>query len=131
MLTPRVGESVRCLAAKARLCVDAARRWDFAGALFDQQESLSTEKLYAIAAPFMPRKALDACIASDATRRALEEDVRLAAPYEPDATPIVAVNGRRGTSFGPFLYAMILAGGNGAHPAFRALPAPNPQAHLH
>ncbi len=30
-----------------------------------------------------------------------------------------------------FLYAMVLTGGVDTHPAFAALPAPNPQAHIH
>ena len=54
-----------------------------------------------------------------------------AAQYDSDGTPIVAVNGRRGTSYGPFLYAMILTRGNAEHPAFDALPPGNPAAHLH
>ena len=44
---------------------------------------------------------------------------------------MVVVNGRRGTSVGPFLYAMVLTGGAGANPAFDALPPPNPRARLH
>ena len=70
-------------------------------------------------------------MASDATRRALEEDAQLARGFDPDGTPIVAVNGRRGTSFGPYLYAMVLTGGDPRHPAFASLPPPNPDAHLH
>ena len=54
-----------------------------------------------------------------------------AALFDSDGTPIVAVNGRRGTSYGPFLYAMILTQGDGENPAFDVLPAGNPAAHLH
>ena len=67
-----------------------------------------------------------ACIASPATRSTLERDLEAAAPFESDGTPIVAVNGRRGTSYGPFLYAMILTQGEGENPAFDVLPAGNP-----
>jgi len=57
--------------------------------------------------------------------------VALAAAYDPDGTPIVAVNGRHATSFAPFLYAIVLTKGSPDHPAFAGLPPPNPNAHLH
>ena len=47
-----------------------------------------------------------------------------------DGTPLVLVNGRKATSFPPFLYAMVLTGGRTDHPAFATLPAANPSAHL-
>ena len=40
-------------------------------------------------------------------------------------TPIVIVNGREGTPAPPFLYAMVLAGGNADLPAFSKLPPPH------
>ncbi len=123
--------SVRCLAARAALCIPGEQSWKFSGELFASQEGLTTEKVYAVAGEYLPRRDLEACMASDATRRALEEDVRLARFFDPDGTPIVAVNGRRGTSFGPYLYAMVLTGGELRHPAFASLPPPNPDAHLH
>jgi serine/threonine-protein kinase len=131
MLQPRPEESVRCIAAKARICLEGENGFAYAGALFESQKTLSVDKVYALAAPYMPRPALEACIASAATRGKLEADVAAASPYEPDGTPIVVVNGRRGTSFGPFLYAMVLTKGSSTHPAFDTLPAPNPRAHLH
>jgi hypothetical protein len=74
---------------------------------------------------------MEACMASPATRGRLEEDAILGSRFDADGTPIVAVNGKKGTSFGPFLYAIVLARGDAGHPAFRGLPAPNPQAHIH
>jgi serine/threonine-protein kinase len=123
--------SVRCLAARATLCIPGEQGWKFSGELFASQQGLTTEKVYAVAGEYLPRRDLEACMASDATRRALEEDVQLARGFDPDGTPIVAVNGRRGTSFGPYLYAMVLTGGEVRHPAFASLPPPNPDAHLH
>lgn len=123
--------SLSCLAAKASLCITGDKGWTFAGELFANQKSLTEEKIYALAQPHITRKELDACLASEATAKALEEDIRLAEAFDPDGTPIVAVNGRRGTSFGPYLYAMILTLGEAHHPAFSTLPAPNPDAHLH
>jgi len=62
---------------------------------------------------------------------ALAQDVGAAARFDSDGTPIVAVNGRKGTSFAPFLCAMVLTRGNADHPAFAALPPGDPGAHLH
>ena len=131
LLPPREGASVRCLAARARICVQGPRAWDFAGDLFAERRDLTPAKVLALGAHYMPKEQLEACVASEPTRHALAEDIRLARPYDPEGTPIVAVDGRRGTSFGPFLYAMILTGGEARHPAFRALPPPNPEAHIH
>ena len=129
---PRKGDDVRCVAAAARICMEpSGREPEFAGALFARQQGLNREAVFEIAAPYMPREKLAACVASPLTRGQLEQDVAAAAQYDSDGTPIVAVNGRRGTSFGPFLYAMILTRGNAEHPAFDALPPGNPAAHLH
>lgn len=123
--------SVRCLAAKAALCVPADQAWTFTGRLFENQQGLTAEKVYDLASPYLGREKLEACLASEATRRALEQDIQLARSFDPDGTPIVAVNGRRGTSFGPYLYAVVLTRGEVRHPAFAALPPANPNAHLH
>jgi protein-disulfide isomerase len=126
------GDDVRCVAAAARICIEpSGREPEFAGALFARQQGLNREAVFEVAAPYMPREKLAACVASPQTRGQLEQDVAAASQYDSDGTPIVAVNGRRGTSFGPFLYAMILTRGNAEHPAFDALPPGNPAAHLH
>jgi len=126
------GDDVRCVAALARICVEpTGREPEFTGALFARQKGLNREAVFEIAAPFMPREKLAACIASPSARAALDQDLAAASAFDSDGTPIVAVNGRRGTSFGPFLYAMILTKGNPEHPAFDALPPGNPSAHLH
>jgi serine/threonine-protein kinase len=132
LLRPREGESVRCFASKARLCLeDHPRSWDFSQTLFENQKNLTEAKVRELAAPFADGASFEQCIVGAETQAKLEEDVRLAARFEPDGTPIVAVNGRRGTSFGPFLFAMVLTRGVASHPAFQKLPAPNPNAHLH
>jgi serine/threonine-protein kinase len=126
------GDDVRCVAAAARICVEpSGREPEFAGALFARQKGLTREAVFEIAAPYMPREKLAACVASPMARGQLEQDIAAASQYDPDGTPIVAVNGRRGTSFGPFLYAMILTRGNAEHPAYDGLPPGNPAAHLH
>jgi protein-disulfide isomerase len=126
------GDDVRCVAAAARICVEPSRREpELAAALFARQQGLTREAVLAIASTFQPPEVLAACIASPATRAALEQDLAAAAPFDSDGTPIVAVNGRRGTSFGPFLYAMILTRGDPENPAFDTLPEGDPSAHLH
>jgi protein-disulfide isomerase len=125
-------ESVRCVAARAKICLDTSpRAKEFTGALFARQGQLTPALVYEVAAPFVARAELERCVASPETARQLAADIGYAWRFEPDGTPLVLVNGRRGTSFGPFLYAMVLTGGEAAHPAFAALPPPNPHAHLH
>ena len=126
------GDDVRCVAAAARICMESSGREPvLAGALFARQQGLTRDAVFEIAASHMSREKLTACLASPATRAALDQDLAAAAQFDSDGTPIVAVNGRRGTSFGPFLYAMILTRGNPEHPAFDALPVGDPGAHLH
>jgi serine/threonine-protein kinase len=131
-LEPGKGDDVRCVAAAARICAEATgREPELTGALFASQKGLTGAKVFELAAPYLPRERLAACIAAPSTRAALEQDIAAASQYDSDGTPIVAVNGRRGTSFGPFLYAMILTRGNADHPAFDALPPGDRSAHLH
>ncbi|HTO86729.1 MAG TPA: thioredoxin domain-containing protein, partial [Thermoanaerobaculia bacterium] len=132
VFVPGKGDDVRCVAAKARICVEpTGREPEFAAALFASQKGLTREKVLELAAPFLPKASLGACLEAPATATRLEEDIAAAARTDSDGTPIVLVNGRRGTSFGPFLYAMVLTKGNPEHPAFDSLPAGNPAAHLH
>ena len=132
LLPHRPGPSVRCVAAKARLCIaDPRKAWAFSATLFEHQKELTPEAVLELAVPYTDRTSLQRCIGLPETQAALEEDIRLASFFDPDGTPLVAVDGRRGTSFGPFLYAMVLARGNSSHPAFSDLPAPDPEAHLH
>ncbi len=126
------GDDVRCVAAAARICMEpSGKEPEFAAALFARQEGLTRNAVLAIAAPYMTPETLAACLASPETRAELDQDLAAASQFDSDGTPIVAVNGRRGTSYGPFLYAMILTRGNADHPAFAVLPAGNPTAHLH
>jgi serine/threonine-protein kinase len=128
----RGDDPVRCLAAKAQICLDGhPRAFDYSGALFARYRSVTAEQVYSLAAPYKPRAELQACVASAQTQATLEEDVREATRHDFDGTPLVLVNGRKGSSFGPFLYAMILTGGRPEHPAFASLPAPRADAHVH
>jgi protein-disulfide isomerase len=129
---PRDGDDVRCVAAAARICMEpTGREPEFTGALFANQKDLTAKKVLELAAPYMDRAKLSACIASPATKATLQQDEAAASQYDSDGTPIVAVNGRKATSYGPFLYAMILTRGNPDHPAFAALPPGDASAHMH
>jgi len=124
-------DPVRCLAARARICVEGRPgATAYAGRLFGKQETLSTADVYALAEAVMPRRDMEACVARAETSQKLQSDIELAARYQIDGTPLVLLNGRKATSFPPFLYAMVLTGGRTDHPAFASLPAANPSAPL-
>lgn len=128
----RGNDPVRCLAARARICVEGRPgATAYASRLFGKQDTLSTADVYALAEPVMPRRELEACVARAETSEKLQSDIELATRYQIDGTPLVLLNGRKATSFPPFLYAMVLTGGRTDHPAFATLPAANPSAHLH
>ena len=129
---PRAGDPVRCLAARARICVEGRPGASaYADRLFAQQETLTAADVYAMASGLMPRPELESCIARPETSQKLQSDIALAVRYDIDGTPLVLLNGRKATSFPPFLYAMVLTGGRADHPAFDTLPAANPKAHVH
>jgi serine/threonine-protein kinase len=126
------GDPVRCLAAKAQICMEGnPGAFDYSGALFARYRTLREDQIYTLAEPYMPRAHLQSCIVSPETQARLEEDAREATRHDFDGTPLVLVNGRKGSPFGPFLYAMVLTGGRPDHPAFASLPAPKPHSHQH
>jgi serine/threonine-protein kinase len=120
---------VRCLAARAMICVE--EDWiSFAGTLFENQRWLTTESIYNLAAPFMPRKHLEDCVASSETEAKLRDDIAWALQHQIQGTPLLLVNGRDVPGSLQFLYAMVMAEANPEHPAFAVLPPPQPQAQL-
>jgi len=132
LIRARATDPVRCLAPRVQICLeDQPGGRALAGALFAEQRTLTTDRVWALAAPHAARGPLEACVAGEATAARLAEDVALAARYEPEGTPIVLVNGRLGSALPPFLYAIVLAGGSPDHPAFAGLPPPDPNAHIH
>jgi serine/threonine-protein kinase len=128
----RSNDPVRCLAARAQICLEGSPgALDYSGALFARYRTLTSEQVFSLATPYKARPELEACVASQETQARIEEDAREATRHDFDGTPLVLVNGRKGSSFGPFLYAMVLTGGQPDHPAFASLPAPKPHAHAH
>jgi protein-disulfide isomerase len=128
----RGSDPVRCLAARARICVEGRPgATTYAGRLFGKQKTLTSAEVYTLAEGVMPRRELETCVARAETSEKLQTDIELAARYQIDGTPLVLLNGRKATSFPPFLYAMVLTGGRTDHPAFATLPPANPAAHMH
>jgi serine/threonine-protein kinase len=132
LIHARAADPVRCLAPRVQICLEGQPGAEaLAAALFAEQRTLTTERVYALAAAYATLEALRACVSSEATAARLADDVALAARYEPEGTPIVLVNGRQGSAFPPFLYAIVLAHGSPDHAAFSSLPPPDPAAHIH
>jgi protein-disulfide isomerase len=126
------GEDVRCLAARARICFEGdPQAKAVSDAIFAAQKELTPERIREIVAAHGDKARIEACVASPDTEKKLQDDIALAKTYGLDGTPLVLVNGRKGTSFGPFLYAMILTKGDATNSAFASLPAPNRNTNMH
>lgn len=118
-------ESVRCLAAKIRICLEGQPgSREFSERMFADQLSLDPERLMELARVHMDAEALRACIGAEETQAKLAEDLRYALRHDIRGTPMVLINGRKGSAFPPFLLAMITAQADPNHPAFRVLPKP-------
>jgi protein-disulfide isomerase len=123
------GDGVRCLAARAMICVE--KNWlPFAGVLFKNQRRLTTKRIYSLAAPFISRERLEDCVTSAETEAKLRDDIAWALQHEIKGTPLLLVNGREAPASLEFLFAMVLAKANPEHPAFAVLPPPQPRARL-
>lgn len=121
----RGAETVRCLAARVQICAEnAPRRFELAGELFENQEHLDTDAVLEIASRYLDQMSLDACLTDPRTEQKLLDDIAFAGRFNPTGTPLVLVNGRQASAFGPFLLAMILANGDAEQPAFDTLPPP-------
>ncbi len=117
------GHPERCLAARVRICAEAdPRALELAGALHDRREDLSEQVVLDVAARFVDRERLQACLDAPETQARLEADIRMARDAGIRGTPLVLLNGRPTAPFLPFLYAMAVTGGNATHPLFDDLP---------
>jgi protein-disulfide isomerase len=116
---------VRCLAARATICFEGRpTAFEFAGSLYEHQQDLSEEQVYALAEPHISRVELRACVNDPATEAKLQDDIAWATEHDIDGTPLVLINGKRVAAFGPLLYALILTGGEADHPVYANLPKP-------
>ncbi|MEE8312819.1 MAG: thioredoxin domain-containing protein [Myxococcota bacterium] len=116
------GVSVRCRAALARICMEGKpNAFDYSGDLFRSQESLTAERVLALAAPYAEPEDLEHCMDSAATLEKLRDDIDWALEHRIRGTPLVLVNGRTVPASPTFLYALILSRGDADHTAFQAL----------
>jgi protein-disulfide isomerase/uncharacterized membrane protein len=116
---------IRCQAVRAQLCLEENPE-TLAMAqklIFENQQDLSTDKLFSLLAGFKDKAALQKCMTSDATQKKLIADIDAGAALELEGTPLVLLNGKQVTPFPPLLFALILTHGSPQHPAFKALPA--------
>ncbi len=123
----RDGGGISCLGAKVQICLHGTP--EFArvrGAMFTDQDRLGLERIWQIATDgdAAKRKSLETCVNSAATAKTLSEDIELATKHGIEGTPLVVVNGRKGTAVPAFIYGMILAKGQDNAPAFAVLPPP-------
>lgn len=156
---PRIAKahdpSVRCLAAKALICLERdAKAWSDASLALERPRDLrapnvvgmnmpkthfaplSPERVLETASTSIGRARLDACLSSAATAAKLKEDIDAAAEARIRGPRSVLVNGRRAHAAANVLHVLALTRGAATHPAFRHLPLPEnvddePDAHEH
>lgn len=133
-LDPRMqsGQGERCVGAKLMICLEDHPNYEKArGMVFAGQQSLTIEGLYEIASreTGRSRAQLQSCVESAKTNVKLQEDISYAWKYKPEGTPLLVINGRPAAPVPPFLYAIVLAGGDLNAREFLTLPKPNPPKH--
>lgn len=121
---------LRCLAAKAQICLEEASDfWELREKLFAAQGALTPALVMQIASSgSVSRAQLEECVNSATTSRRIQEDVAYAQEHDIHGTPLVVVNGREVPPSLPFIYALVMAGGDANSPAFRVLPPPQAEA---
>jgi protein-disulfide isomerase len=114
---------VRCAAARLMICCEH-EPWAFelAGRIFAVQQRLSEPLLYELASPWISKDALETCMRSPATEAHLADDLDWARALGIEGTPLVLVNGRKGSAWPPFLMAVVLTRGRTDHPLLAHLP---------
>jgi serine/threonine-protein kinase len=116
-------EGVGCTAARVLICLEESPgAFELAGQIYARQRGLTNDQIYGLAAPIRSRQALEACVASPETDAKLQSDIAAAMGHGIQGTPLVLVNGRKASPNPALLLALVLAGGDPAHPAFAALP---------
>jgi serine/threonine-protein kinase len=120
-------EPLRCLAARVQICTEGKPgAFEFVGSLFENQTSLTEDKLWQLAQTMGPRADLEACARSPETDAKLQSDIAWAAEHGIKGTPLMLVNGRQAVAFPPLFYVLALSRGAASHPAYAALPPPQP-----
>lgn len=123
------GDHIACLAAKVLICLGGSPKANQVRATFFQRQGhLTVDGIWEIAAhSASQRRSLAACVESPETADMLQDDIDYAMQHHITGTPLVAINGRQAPNFPPFIYAMIIAGGNSDAAGFKVLPPPRKQ----
>jgi protein-disulfide isomerase len=118
---------VRCLAARVQICAEGKpNEFEFQGSLFENQTTLDEAKLWELSQAIGPRAEVEACAKSPETEKKLQDDIAWAQTHGIQGTPFLFIGGRQTLAFPPLIYALALARGVLTHPAFAALPPPQP-----
>jgi len=120
---------VACLAAKVLICLGGSPKANQVRASFFQRQGrLTVDDIWDIAArSASQRRSLKSCVESSETADMLQDDIDYAMQHHITGTPLVVINGRESPNFPPFIYAMIIAGGDSEAPGFNVLPPPRDQ----
>jgi protein-disulfide isomerase len=118
-------EGLRCLGAKTMICLEGKPEyWPVLHDMFEKQQELTKDLIYKLAVRgSVTRASLDACLQDQATTTKLNQDIEFANKVGIEGTPLVLVNGKKGSPDPAFLYAIAMANGNGSSGAFSSLPA--------
>ena len=124
-ISQSAGDGVRCLGAKAQICLEGTPQyWSLRSELFENQGSLSKDRILEIASKGMPMEKLKECVAAPQTQARIDEDVAYAMLFNPSGTPIVVLNGRETMPVSSFLYGMVMGNGDATTKYFAKLPPP-------
>ena len=120
---PSKRDALSCYAAKAQICLEGhPKAHEFTKLIFQNQRQLSIEVVNMLAQTLAPDINVSSCVSQKSTAAKLEEDIQYALEHDIQGTPMILVNGRKASAFPPFLFSIMMAEGDGNHPAFAALP---------
>ncbi|HTO08344.1 MAG TPA: thioredoxin domain-containing protein [Myxococcota bacterium] len=118
---------VRCLAARVQICAEGApNEFEFVGSLFENQTTLSEDKVWELAQVLGPRAEVEACAKSPETEKKLQDDIAWAQAHGIQGTPFLFIGGRQAIAFPPLIYVLALTRGAPSHPLYASLPPPQP-----
>ena len=120
---PSKRDALSCYAAKAQICLEGhPKSHEFTKLIFQNQRQLSIDVINMLGKTLAPDVNLSSCVAQKSTNDKLTADIQYALEHEIEGTPMILVNGRKASAFPPFLFSIMMAEGDGNHPAFASLP---------
>jgi len=116
-----------CTSARVQLCAEGRPgAFELTGELYRRQRELTEPLVLELARRVVPPAELDACLRSPETEWKLQDDIAWAIKHHIEGTPLLLIGGRKALPFPPLIYALALTRGSPSHPAFAALPPPQP-----